>query len=161
MKRGSVPVTYSDGKTEVRLGDRVQVRFFFRRRVGEVHYVPGISAKVEEYEHDSLTWVGLSLPDGWATAVLVDPESQRLQAKIRFLGRGEESAAARRKLATVVANSEAEVAVEEGEENQESEEPPTAIDWVALAVAMLIPAVLLTAAVVAIVWGLRFLLGLL
>lgn len=87
------PVTYADGKTPVRPGDRVSVWLFFRRRVGEVVCVPGISKRRGAYEHNGLTWVGISLPDGWAVGQIVLPETHSLKRSVRFLGRGTESQA--------------------------------------------------------------------
>ena len=85
------PVTYADGVTQVRPGDRVSVRLFFRRRSGEVIYVPGISRRRGTYEHNGLTWVGISLADGWAVGEIVLPETGGLKKSVRFLGRGAES----------------------------------------------------------------------
>jgi hypothetical protein len=78
-------VTYADGTTPVLPGDRVSVRLFLRRRAGEVIYVPGISKRRGTYEHNGLTWVGVSLADGWAIGEIVLPDTQRLKSSVRFL----------------------------------------------------------------------------
>jgi hypothetical protein len=82
------PVTYADGITDVRPGDRVSFRLFFRRRAAEVIYVPGISTRRGTYEHNGLTWVGVSLANGWAVGEIVFPETRRLKPSVRFLSRG-------------------------------------------------------------------------
>src|SRR5688572_22149824 len=127
-------VTYADGTTAVLPGDRVSVRFFLRRRPGEVIYVPGISPRRADYDHHGLTWVGVSLPKGWAIGTIVLPETQRLQKGVRFLGRGTESQEA----AEAVRRLDQIEEEEAGEEEQEDEEPaagpvprPKLIDWIA------------------------------
>jgi hypothetical protein len=87
-------VTYADGTTPVLPGDRVSVRLFLRRRAGEVVYVPGISKRRGTYEHNGLTWVGISLSDGWAIGEIVLPDTHRLKPTVKFQGRGAESSEA-------------------------------------------------------------------
>lgn len=111
-------VTYADGITSVLPGDRVSVRWFLRRRPGEVIYVPGISKRRGTYEHNGLTWVGVSLPDGWAIGEIVLPEARTLKPSVRFLGRGTESLAAAEAMKRLNAKEEEEAACE-----AESDEP--------------------------------------
>ena len=79
---------YFHGNTEVHVGDRVCVRGLFRRRMGTVTYVPGISPKDPEMEHHSLTWVGIRVEGGNVFSTIVDPESFRLKKNIAFVARG-------------------------------------------------------------------------
>lgn len=84
-------VRYSDGETPVLIGDRVEVRglvLFFRKKIGRVIYVPGISRLHPEMEHHGLTWVGVDFDDGTFTATYVDPKTHCLQNIVTFLGRG-------------------------------------------------------------------------
>ena len=131
------PVTYADGATPVLPGDRVSVRLFFRRRVGEVIYVPGISKRQGAYEHNGLMWVGISLPDGWAVGQIVLPETNGLKRSVRYLGRGSESPAgaeALERIAQQDAREEAELRAEELEAATPVKAKP--LDWVAAAVAI-------------------------
>jgi hypothetical protein len=100
-------------------GDRVSVRWFLRRRPGAVIYVPGISKRRGTYEHNGLTWVGVSLPDRWAIGEIVLPDTRTLKPSVRFLGRGTESLAAAEALKRLDAKEEEEAACE-----AESDEPP-------------------------------------
>jgi hypothetical protein len=137
-------VTYADGTTPVLPGDRVSVRFFLRRRPGEIIYVPGISKRRSTYEHSGLTWVGVSLPDGWAVGEIVLPETGRLKKSVRFVSRGSESLEAADALRR---HDEEEAASPEGPEGLEREEadeptnaeavaPPRPMDWFAGIVAI-------------------------
>jgi hypothetical protein len=136
---GSESVTYADGTTSVLPGDRVSLRLFFRRRAGEVIYVPGISKRRGTYEHNGLTWVGVSLPDGWAIGEIVLPETRTLKPSVRFLGRGTESLAAAEAMKRLDAKEEEEAASE-----AETDEPsataaierPKPSEWLAGLVAI-------------------------
>jgi hypothetical protein len=133
-------VTYADGVTPVLPGDRVSVRLFLRRRQGEVIYVPGISKRRGAYEHNGLTWVGVSLPDRWAIGSLVLPETQSLQPSVRFLERGTESPDA------VVAKERLDRQEEEDDKREKEIEAsaaapvpkPTPMDWLAGIVAVVL-----------------------
>jgi hypothetical protein len=104
-----------------------------------VIYVPGISARRADHEHHGLTWVGVSLPNGWAIGTIVLPETQRLQKGVRFLGRGTESqeaAEAVRRLDQIEEEAARE-GVQEDEEPGEGPVPkPKPIDWLAGIVAV-------------------------
>jgi len=85
-------ITYSDGCTPVRLGDWVKLRVLFRRRVGRVAYVPGVSTPHEEFEFGGLTWVGIDIPRGPVVKALVDPETRSLRKNIDFIRHDTEGA---------------------------------------------------------------------
>jgi hypothetical protein len=87
-KKTDGPVKYHGGQTEVRPGDRVEVRGLFRKRRGVVNYVPGISPPHGEMEHNALYWVGISFTGGVVTGVLVDPDTGWVLKKVVFLEQG-------------------------------------------------------------------------
>lgn len=136
-------ITYADGMTPVLPGDRVSVRLFLRRRSGEVIYVPGISKRRSTYDHNGLTWVGVSLPDGWAIGEIVLPDTGMLKPSVRFLGRGTESLAAAEAMERLDAQEVAE-AFDRTETDEQPRaapigtRPPTARDWLAGLVAIII-----------------------
>lgn len=132
-------MTYADGVTPVLPGDRVSVRFFLRRRSGEVIYVPGISARRGTYEHHGLTWVGVSLPDGWAIGTIVLPETRRLQRGVRFVGRGPESAEAADAVRRLDAQDADADQSDDGERAPAGpSETPRPVDWVAGGIAIVL-----------------------
>ena len=140
--RTGTPVTYADGMTPVLPGDRVSVRLFLRRRRGEVIYVPGISKRRGTYEHNGLTWVGVSLADGWAIGEIVLPETGALKPAVRFLGRGGESLAAAEAMARLDAQEEAETLgrteTDELVTDATGARPPARTDWLAGFVAIIL-----------------------
>ena len=134
-------VTYADGITPVLPGDRVSVRLFLRRRPGEVIYVPGVSKPRGTYEHNGLTWVGVSLPDGWAIGEIVLPETRTLKPSVRFLGRGTESLAAAEAMERLNAQEDAETSNRPETDEQSPTAAiaigrPTPRDWLAGLVAI-------------------------
>jgi hypothetical protein len=153
-------VAYADGITSVLPGDRVSVRWFLRRRPGEVIYVPGISKRRGVYEHNGLKWVGVSLPDGWAIGEIVLPETRTLKPSVRFLGRGTESLAAAHATKRLDAKEE-----EEASRESESDEPsatgviekPTPRDWLAGIVAIALQVGMYLLVIVLIVAAIRLL----
>ena len=126
-------VTYADGITPVLPGDRVWVRWFLRRRPGEVIYVPGISKRRGSHEHNGLRWVGVSLPDGWAIGEIVLPETGTLKLSVRFRGRGTESLAAAEAMKRLDAEEEEEASGAESDERSSAAaiEKPKPIEWLA------------------------------
>ena len=82
-----MPVRYFDGSTEVQLGDRVALRLLFRRRVGRVVYVPGISAFNAEFEYNGMKWVGIRLEDRSLAATPILTKTGNLKKKIKFIQR--------------------------------------------------------------------------
>lgn len=85
-------VTYADGTTEVRLGDRASLSVWFRRRTGRVVYLPGISKMNPEFEYNGMRWVGIRLGDQSLVATPVLVPTERLKAEIRFVARDESPA---------------------------------------------------------------------
>ncbi|MGC4073570.1 MAG: hypothetical protein QM760_13850 [Nibricoccus sp.] len=92
-KKTDGPVKYYGGQPEVLLGDRVEIRGFFRKRRGIINYVPGISTPHGEMEHNALFWVGISFSGGEFTGMLVDPDTGCTLKKMAFLERGAEQEA--------------------------------------------------------------------
>lgn len=87
-KKSDGPVRYHGGSPTVELGDRVEVRGWFRKRQGAVNYVPGISPEHEEMEHNYLYWTGIALDNGQFTGMLVDPDTGCTLKQLVFVGRG-------------------------------------------------------------------------
>ena len=84
-------ITYSDGNTEVLLGDRVSAKGLFslwKKKIGKISYVPGISSKREDLEYGGIEEVGIVFDDGNTTAVYVDPDTNVLKENIEYLERG-------------------------------------------------------------------------
>jgi hypothetical protein len=80
-------IKYSDQATDVNLGDRVAIRVWFRRRVGRVVYVPGISALNPELEFNGMRWVGIRLENSALLATPVLSKVGALKKKVRFIAR--------------------------------------------------------------------------
>ena len=81
---------YSDGETDVRLGDGVALRVWFKLRRGRVVYVPGVSRKNPEFEHDDgMRRVGIRLEDRSLVATPVLLKTEFLKPKVKSLGRDE------------------------------------------------------------------------
>lgn len=83
-------IFYFDRKTPVMLGDFIQTRHWFRKRMGRVAYVPGISKPHPELEFNKLSWVGIRLEDQTLIDEVVDPETFSLRKKIIFVRRDPE-----------------------------------------------------------------------
>ena len=80
---------YADGKTRVCLGDLVTLKIFFViKRRATVVYVPGVSPKNDNLEYDGLVQVGFLEDGGGAVSTFVDPETNLLPSRIKFLARG-------------------------------------------------------------------------
>jgi hypothetical protein len=80
-------VRYLDGNTDVQLGDRVALRVLFRKRVGRVVYVPGVSAFNSEFEYNGMKWVGIRLDDRSLVATPILTKTGDLKKKIKFIER--------------------------------------------------------------------------
>jgi len=80
-------IRYSDGTTDVRLGDRAALSIWFRRRVGRVVYVPGVSPFNPEFEYNGMRWVGIRLEDRSLVATPVLLATGSLKPKVQFLER--------------------------------------------------------------------------
>ena len=81
------PVYYSDGATQVLIGDHVYARDILFRYEARVVYVPGVSKRNRELEHGGLAWVGIRFESGSMTGVLVEPETFCLKKSVKFLSR--------------------------------------------------------------------------
>ncbi len=85
-------VLYSDGKTKVLPGDVISCRawvWLFRKKIGRVTYVPGISKSHRGMEFGGLSWVGTRFEDGTTVGTVVDPETKVLKKSVQLLKRGE------------------------------------------------------------------------
>jgi hypothetical protein len=82
-------ILYAGSDEPVQLGDIVSTRVFFLRRKARVVYVPGISKRRSSLEHHGLSWVGLQELTGPHLAALVDPQTGRLDSKVKLVNRGE------------------------------------------------------------------------
>ena len=83
-----ISIRYIDGKTEVRLGDRVQARvFLFFKRAGRVVYVPGVSKLHREMEHDGVRLVGINFARGGSGGFWINPKTSILTKTVTFLSR--------------------------------------------------------------------------
>ncbi len=80
-------VKYFDNRTEVLLGDRVETRALFRKRIGRVVYVPGISEFNPEFEYNGIQWVGIRFSDRSLIASPVKQATGNLNKKVKFLAR--------------------------------------------------------------------------
>jgi hypothetical protein len=78
------PPRYATGET-VKLGDRVELKLWFRRKRGEVVYVPGVSPCDLTFETGGLTSVVVRTDAGDEYAHLVMPETNTLQPSVRRL----------------------------------------------------------------------------
>ena len=87
-----MPIKYFDASTDVKLGDRVQLRVLFRRRSGRVVYVPGISLMNPEFEYNGMRWVGIRLDDRSLVATPILTNTGNLKKKIVFLQRDDSPA---------------------------------------------------------------------
>lgn len=85
-------VVYSDGITAVRPGDVVTCRawiWLFRKKVGRVVYVPGISRRHGGMEHGGMSWIGTKFDDGTVIGTAVDPETKILRKSVQFVRRAD------------------------------------------------------------------------
>jgi len=83
----TIAVKYSDQSTTVNLGDRVEVRVWFRKRQGRVVYVPGISELNEELEYNGLRCVGIRMDTSALLATPVLRKTRSLKKRFRFIVR--------------------------------------------------------------------------
>jgi hypothetical protein len=78
-------IQYFDKAHEVKLGDRVSVTVFWRKRIGRIVYVPGISAFNPEFEYNGMRWVGIRLEDRSLIATPVLRKTQTLKRRVKFV----------------------------------------------------------------------------
>lgn len=82
-----MPVRYFADASEVKLGDRVLITIWLRKRPGRVVYVPGISAVNREFEYNGMRWVGIRLADRALVATPVLSKTHTLKKKVKFVER--------------------------------------------------------------------------
>lgn len=76
---------YYGTREEVRLGDRVQIRRWFRRSLaGVVCHIPGVSPTHRELQRE---WA-VQLEDGSLRVMVYSPDEAQPQRKITLVGRG-------------------------------------------------------------------------
>lgn len=81
---------YFSTKTEVQLGDLVELkRLFWRKEKGTVCYLPGISELHKDFEYDGEKQWGIKADNGNIYPILYDPENFQPPKHILFVGRGE------------------------------------------------------------------------
>ena len=80
-------VRYFGGEVEVQLGDRVSVSVWFRRRVGRVVYVPGLSRVNPEFEYNGLQWAGVRLQNKALLSTIVRTSTGCLMKSVKFIQR--------------------------------------------------------------------------
>lgn len=81
-------ITYYVNNKQVQLGDIVETKIWFRKKLGQVVYVPGISPTNKNIDFDGIQNVGIQVFDGPFIATFVDPETERLLKKVKFIRRG-------------------------------------------------------------------------
>ncbi len=80
---------YFNSSVEVNLNDLVEVKGFFKKKKGEVKYLPGISKFSSEMEHGGLKWIGVNYLDKTEAGISVDPDSNYLNKSVKLLKRKE------------------------------------------------------------------------
>ena len=78
-------VRYFDSERRVELGDHVQLRVLFRKTVGRVNYVPGLSPPNPDIDFGGLFRIGIALPNRGFTYVHVDPDSLAVKEGVEFI----------------------------------------------------------------------------
>jgi hypothetical protein len=81
-------ICYFGSNIEVCLGDRVEIKVWFRRRTGRVSYLPGTSPQNGEFEHNGLRWVAIRT-EKMIVGTLVNPHTEALKKNVRFMSRDE------------------------------------------------------------------------
>jgi hypothetical protein len=85
-------VFYRDGVTHIQLGDQVELNggflFLFRKLIGQVVYVPGVSALRPAMEFGGLQWIAVDIPGKALIKHLIDSDTGRLLKDVRLLRRG-------------------------------------------------------------------------
>jgi hypothetical protein len=82
---------YHGTQQEVRLGDNVKLKRWFRKdQQGVVCYIPGISAKHKELEYGDVKQWAIKTKDGTVYPILYDPIGFQPPKHIILLSRGQE-----------------------------------------------------------------------
>ncbi|WP_146151791.1 hypothetical protein [Ahniella affigens] len=79
-------VRYFGSEDPVELGDRVSLRVMFRRRIGRVAYLPGVSPENPEIDFGGIFRVGIDCP-GFFVSCHVDPDFLELKKGITLVAR--------------------------------------------------------------------------
>ena len=93
MSKETESIRYASGDV-VMEGDHVSYKstLFWRGwKAGRISYLPGVSRRHPEMEHNGLTWVGISGDNGTFRGVLVEPDSSTISSSVRFLRRSDGS----------------------------------------------------------------------
>jgi hypothetical protein len=80
-------IYYYGGEVEVKLGDEVSARDLLFRKIGRISYLPGVSKKHRDFEHDGMTWIGISFSTGSIAGAYIDPDNNWVKKSVRFLNR--------------------------------------------------------------------------
>ena len=81
---------YRDTQIEVRLGDEVRIKRWFRRDLeGFVCYLPGASPVHPEMEYEDVRQWGIRLTDGTMLEMCYAPEQGQPERNIVFVRRGD------------------------------------------------------------------------
>lgn len=89
MSQQSSNLFYHGAATEVRLGDRVRLRRFFRPdQSGVVCYIPGLSPNHSELEYEDVRQWAIRADDGSVYPIVYDPENFQPPKRICFVSRG-------------------------------------------------------------------------
>lgn len=79
-------IRYCDSDVEVRLGDHVEIKVWFKRRGGRIVYVPGLSPLNTQYEFNGLRWVAIRT-ESMIIGSIVRPQTETLKSKVKFIQR--------------------------------------------------------------------------
>lgn len=96
LARSTSPETIGSGlfyhgtTDEVQLGDRVSLRYWFRRRLATVCYIPGISPPHRDMEYEGVQKWAKRLDDGTVLASVYAPDERGCQPPkhTRLISRG-------------------------------------------------------------------------
>jgi len=80
-------IRYYMTEEPVELGDHVQLRLFFKKRIGRVSYLPGRPVHNSNIDFNGLFSVGIQIKGQAFVAVHVDPDTLDLKKSVRFIKR--------------------------------------------------------------------------
>ena len=83
-------IRYADGDVEVRLGDHVEIKVWFKKRRGRIVYLPGVSPFNAEYEFNGMRWVAIRT-SSMIIGSVVRHETDTLKPKVKFIQRDDSS----------------------------------------------------------------------
>lgn len=79
-------IRYCDSDIEVRLGDHVEIKVWFRKRSGRVVYVPGLSPLNTQFEYNGMRWVAIRT-ERMIIGTVVKYQTETLKPKVKFIRR--------------------------------------------------------------------------